>query len=605
MTTRSARRRTSRRTRSREQEDPGAVRRFRFRHPTASGKTIAAAGFVEAARTMGVLILTHRRLLVQQFTRDLTTEGYGDRLRPAIEDGPGATPRQSDHDPDVRVVRAPRRLDLEERLPARHLRRGAHGPRREDEHCHPPLRRADLHRHDRDGAADREAGLGRLPGLGRRPPARATPRAAGSSRRCAACGSRRPRRSRRCRSSAATTTRRSWPASSTTRSSTRRPRASTATASTRRRGSSTRPASSTPTTSRASSAPRDSRRRPSAARHRRSSSPRRSPPTSAARSTSSSTRMLLAEGWNSPRATVCMHLAPTASRRVYQQRIGRDHAHASAQGGRRRRRLRPRRGDAQRAHDHAPLPARRGLLPPWRARHPGAAQARSAPRAPQALAGAVARSGHSRLRVAASRVITARMGAGRSRPARRGRAAPLGAGSPGRQLRFEERQHFAEKLAKASRECREAFLMSCAAENPNRRLRLSALGDRVAVSVDRASFDDLVTMVTSAPTWEKDRVQGVRILLRAIGEGKVDAPEEILSRWTWRLARATRKLQDRRAGVGPAGGEAPPRRARRTPAVTGTRRTPRGSSTSRSSSRSTSPSRCSPPPRPTRRPHSS
>src|SRR5438132_4690300 len=41
--------------------DPGAVRRYRFRHPTASGKTIAAAGFVEAARTLGVLILTHRR----------------------------------------------------------------------------------------------------------------------------------------------------------------------------------------------------------------------------------------------------------------------------------------------------------------------------------------------------------------------------------------------------------------------------------------------------------------------------------------------------------------------------------------------------------------
>src|SRR5437870_6138314 len=46
--------------------DPGAVRRFRFRHPTASGKTIAAAGFVEAARAQGVLILTHRRLLVDQ-----------------------------------------------------------------------------------------------------------------------------------------------------------------------------------------------------------------------------------------------------------------------------------------------------------------------------------------------------------------------------------------------------------------------------------------------------------------------------------------------------------------------------------------------------------
>ena len=32
---------------------------------------------------------------------------------------------------------------------------------------------------------------------------------------------------------------------------------------------------------------------------------------------------LLAEGWNSPRATVCMHLAPTASQRIYQQRVGR------------------------------------------------------------------------------------------------------------------------------------------------------------------------------------------------------------------------------------------------------------------------------------------
>src|SRR2546421_1269837 len=67
--------------------DPGAVRRFRFRHPTASGKTIAAAGFVEAARTLGVLILTHRRLLVSQFERDLRDEGYGDRFSGPIEQG--------------------------------------------------------------------------------------------------------------------------------------------------------------------------------------------------------------------------------------------------------------------------------------------------------------------------------------------------------------------------------------------------------------------------------------------------------------------------------------------------------------------------------------
>jgi len=67
------------------EQDPGAVRRYRFRHPTASGKTIAAAGFVEAAHTLGVLILTHRRLLVSQFQRDLTAEGYGDRFTDAIE----------------------------------------------------------------------------------------------------------------------------------------------------------------------------------------------------------------------------------------------------------------------------------------------------------------------------------------------------------------------------------------------------------------------------------------------------------------------------------------------------------------------------------------
>src|SRR6185295_16784017 len=68
-------------------KDPGASRRYRFRHPTASGKTIAAAGFVEAARTLGVLILTHRRLLVTQFHRELTAEGYRDRFEDAIPKG--------------------------------------------------------------------------------------------------------------------------------------------------------------------------------------------------------------------------------------------------------------------------------------------------------------------------------------------------------------------------------------------------------------------------------------------------------------------------------------------------------------------------------------
>jgi hypothetical protein len=69
----------------------------------------------------------------------------------------------------------------------------------------------------------------------------------------------------------------------------------------------------------------------------------------------------------------------------------------------------------------------------------------------------------------------------------------------------------------------------------------------VSMPVGRADFDDLVTLVTQGPPWEKDRSAGVRILLRAIAEGKPDAPEQILARWTWRLSRAVRKQLDRKA----------------------------------------------------------
>jgi hypothetical protein len=41
----------------------------------------------------------------------------------------------------------------------------------------------------------------------------------------------------------------------------------------------------------------------------------------------------------------------------------------------------------------------------------------------------------------------------------------------------------------------------------------------------------------------------VRILLRAVGEGRPDAPDQILARWTWRLARAVRKVLDRKAST--------------------------------------------------------
>jgi superfamily II DNA/RNA helicase len=259
--------------------------------------------------------------------------------------------------------------------------------------------------------------------------------------------------------------------------------------------------------------------------------------------------MLLAEGWNSPRATVCMHLAPTASRRVYQQRIGRImRTHARKEAGI--------------VVDFVPKAATHNervislhsLLDADFYRE--GARVTPAPRR--------------RVQRRARRKLTPAPWLVPVTPDVRRRLAVITrewqrvdpkyldeeeqrywATIAGRQIRFDERAAFVEKLTArgASKGTLEQFLATCAAENPNRRLRIMALSDRVSMTVERADFDDLVTLVTQAPTWEKDRMGGVRILLRAISEGKADAPEQIQARWTWRLARASRKLQDRRASA--------------------------------------------------------
>ena len=68
-------------------EDPGADRRFWFEHATGAGKTVAAVGFIDASRTGGVLILTHRRNLVDQFIGEISDRGYKERLSPPLLDG--------------------------------------------------------------------------------------------------------------------------------------------------------------------------------------------------------------------------------------------------------------------------------------------------------------------------------------------------------------------------------------------------------------------------------------------------------------------------------------------------------------------------------------
>jgi superfamily II DNA or RNA helicase len=527
-------------------EDPGAVRRYRFRHPTASGKTIAAAGFVESARTMGVLILTHRRLLVDQFTRDLTSEGYGDRLRMAVLEG--QEPLRENPLTIQTYAWFARHVDS--------LSRSAYQLVICDE-AHTALG-------EKTSAAIRRftepiyIGMTATEQLIAKQvsdvfPASVDDLPLGDAARRGLIA---PLRSLRVRPAAAIS---SVPIVggdydqeilakvldqdifNQAAASLYRDRFDAAPGIVYAAG-----------VEHAYNLAREFR----AAGLKAEAVSGRTPPVKLAETLAAYERgdinilvnaQLLAEGWNSPRATVCMHLAPTASRRVYQQRIGRI------------MRLAPRKeagividfvDDAATHNDrtitiHSLLDS--DFYRPG-ARVTPAPRRRVQRRAKRKLSPApwlVPVTPDARRRVT---VITREWE--RVDPSRLAEDEQLlWARIAGRQVRFEERQAFAEKLARASKQCREAFLMSCAAENPNRRLRLSALGDRVAVTVDRADFDDLVTMVTSTPTWEKDRVQGVRVLLRAIGEGKVEAPSDIVSRWTWRLARATRTLQDRRASA--------------------------------------------------------
>jgi ribonuclease E len=528
--------------------DPGASRRYRFRHPTASGKTIAAAGFVEAARRLGILILTHRRLLVSQFTRDLTAEGYGDRFTDAVLRGSKA-PRDNPITIQTYAWFARHGSELDRETYHLVLCDEAHTALGEKTSAairafHEPLfigmtateqliakQVSDVFPASVDdlplGDAARRGLIAPLRCL-RVPPAAAinsVPIVGGDFEERAL-------------------------AAALDHEALNQAAASLY----RDRFGSTPGIVYAAGVEHAYNLAQEFR----AAGLKAEAVSGRTPPARLAETLAAYERgeinvlinaQLLAEGWNSPRATVCMHLAPTASRRVYQQRIGRImrihprkeagivvdfvpkasthnervvslHALLGSDFYREGARVTPapRRRQQRRA--------RRKLSPvPW-----------LVPVTPD-----VAR----RLGVIQrewQRIDPKYLDEDEQR---------FWATIAGRQIRFDQRAEFARKFAegRASKAALETFLSTCAAENPNRRLRITALLDRVATPVERADFDDLVTLVTQAPTWEKDRAAGVRVLLRAIGESKAAAPEQILARWTWRLARTTRKVQDRRVST--------------------------------------------------------
>jgi ribonuclease E len=529
-------------------EDPGAIRRYRFRHPTASGKTIAAAGFVEAARTMGVLILTHRRLLVSQFNRELAAEGYGDRLTPIVEQGQTA-PQPAPitvqtyawfarhHDS---VGRDTYQLVIADEAHTALGEKTSHAIRSFPEPIYIgmtateqliakqvsdvfPASVDDLPLQD----AARRGLIAPLRNL-RVPPAAAihsVPIVGGDFEE---------------RALAAVLDHKAL---------------NQAAASLYRdRFDSTPGIVYAAGVDHAYNLAQEFR----AAGLKAEAVSGRTPPVKLAEILAAYERgeidilinaMLLAEGWNSPRATVVMHLAPTASRRVYQQRIGRI------------MRMHPRKEagivvdfvNKGATHNdrvislHSLLGAdfyREGArVTPAPRRRPNRRARRQLSPAPWLVP--VTPDVRRRLAVIQrewQRIDPRYLDEDEQR---------YWASIAGRQVRFEERADFVKKLSdgKASKACLEQFLATAAAENPNRRLRMMALSDRVSMTVERADFDDLVTLVIQGATWDKDRVQGARVLLRAIGEGKADAPEQILARWTWKLARATRKAQDRRVSA--------------------------------------------------------
>jgi ribonuclease E len=529
-------------------EDPGAKRRYRFRHPTASGKTIAAAGFVESARSLGVLILTHRRLLVSQFDRELKAEGYGDRIVPPIEKGKEplnirdnpvtintyawfARHEQSlSRDAYQLVICDEAHTALGEKTSAA-IRRFSEplyiGMTATEQLIAKQV--SDVFPASVDdlplGDAARRGLIAPLRDL-RVPPAAAihsVPIIGGD-----------------------------FDEAELAKVLDHQALNQAAASLYRDRFDSTPGVVYAAGVDHAYNLAREFR----AAGLKAEAVSGRTPPVKLAEMLAAYERgeidilinaMLLAEGWNSPRATVVMHLAPTASRRVYQQRIGRimrlhprkeagivvDFVHKSATHNDRVVSL------------HSLLDAdfyREGarVTPAPRRRHQRRARRKLAP-APWLVP--VTPDVRRRLAVIQrewQRIDPRYLDEDEQR---------FWATIAGRNMRFEERTELVRKFTErgASKAALEQFLSTCAAENPNRRLRMIALSDRVSTPVERADFDDLVTLVTQAPTWEKDRLQGIRVLLRAIAEGNAEAPDQILARWTWRLARASRKAQDRKA----------------------------------------------------------
>ena len=244
---------------------------------------------------------------------------------------------------------------------------------------------------------------------------------------------------------------------------------------------------------------------------------------------------LLAEGWNSPRATVCMHLAPTASKRIYQQRVGRvTRRHPGKEAGIVVDFVHP-----ATKHDD-PVVTLHSLLD------------RDVYRGGAIVVGPVRRGRGRRLRVE-RRVVPVTADENRrievfERELWRiavehldygeqvqwaalagARVAPAGWRRARAMLHFDE-----------GGELKRAFLLTAVERNKNPQLRLRALQE-IAASRDAEAFDRAIEMIAGWPREEKR--EGVKVVLQSLAEKKIGRRDQA-NDWIWACAEMTREVHE-------------------------------------------------------------
>ncbi|MDP9347034.1 MAG: hypothetical protein M3P44_15245, partial [Actinomycetota bacterium] len=244
---------------------------------------------------------------------------------------------------------------------------------------------------------------------------------------------------------------------------------------------------------------------------------------------------LLAEGWNSPRATVCMHLAPTASRRIYQQRVGRvTRRHPGKEAGVVVDFVHP-----ATKHDD-PVVTLHSLLD------------RDVYRGGAIVVGPVRRGRGRRVRVE-RRVI------------------PVTAEEERRHEVFERElwriavefldygeQHMWAALAGArvapsgwrraramlhfdkSGELKRRFLLTAVERNRNPQLRIRALQE-IAQAKDPEAFDLSIDVIGTWP--REERREGAKVMIQALAERRIGRRDQA-NAWIWRLAEYTRDVHE-------------------------------------------------------------